>query len=58
MDKFEIEDEKYIVGSPDYNPNSLNICNEQKNKCIVKIKPGNVLALDFYLKFLLEIKIN
>ena len=50
MDKFEIEDEKYIVGSPDYNPNSLNICNEQKNNCIVKIKLGNVFGTGFLLK--------
>ena len=50
MDKFEIEDEKYIVGSPDYNPKSINICNEQKNNCIVRIKLGHMLGTGFLLK--------
>ena len=50
MNKIEIEDEKYIIGSPDYNQDSLNICNEQKNNCIVKIKLENCISTGFLIK--------
>jgi len=50
MNKIEIVDEKYIIGSPDYNPNSINKCNEQKKNCIVKIKLSNCFGTGFLLK--------
>ena len=44
------EDQMHTGYSPDYNQNSVNICNEQKNNCIVKIILENGYATGFLLK--------
>ena len=44
------EDQMHIGYFPDYNQNSVNICNEQKNNCIVKIILENGYATGFLLK--------
>jgi len=50
MKNIVYEDQMHIGYSPDYNQNSINICNEQKNNCIVKIILENGYATGFLLK--------
>ncbi len=50
MNNILFEDQKYIIGSLDYKQKSIDICNEQKNNCIVKIILENSYATGFLLK--------
>ena len=50
MNYIKSEDHKHIEGSPVNTQNSTNICNEQKNNCIVKIILENRYATGFLLK--------
>ena len=50
MKNIVYEDQMHIDGSLDYNQNSINICNEQKNNCIVKIILETGYATGFLLK--------
>jgi len=50
MENIQFENQMYIEGSPDYNQWSINICNEQRNNCIVKIILDNGYATGFLLK--------
>jgi len=50
MKNIVYEDQMHIGYSPDFNQNSVNICNEQKNNCIVKIILENSYATGFLLK--------
>ena len=51
MNNILFEDQKYIYGSLDYNQKSIDICNYQKNNCIVKI----ILEKGYGTGFLLKI---
>ena len=50
MNYIKSEDHKHIEGSPVNTQKSTNICNEQKNNCIVKIILENSSATGFLLK--------
>ena len=50
MKNIEYEDQMHLGYSPNYNQNSDNICNEQKNNCIVKIILENRSGTGFLLK--------